>query len=91
MIAAKAVDLIFGELGLRLFAGDEYGASGGVDFDGVPEGLGGCNEEEPAEHFDDVGIGVKIVIEEDDVEEGFVGYFDVFERLFESLGHLDLW
>lgn len=91
MIPAETVDLIFGELGLGLFAGDEDRAAGGVDFDSVPEGLGGGDEEEAAEHFDDVGIGVQIVIEENDVEERLVGDFDVFESLFESLSHPRSW
>jgi len=84
------VNLIAGEFSLGLFAGYKDGAAGGVDFNGVAKSLGGRNEEEPSQHFDDVNVSVMIVIKEDDVEEGVVGLIDVFQRFFESfeeVGH----
>ena len=56
----------------------------------MTKGLGGRDEEEASQHFDHVGVGMVIVIKEDDVEEGVVGLIDVFQRFFESfeeMGH----
>ena len=94
-VTAEGVDLIAGEFGLGAFAGDDDGAPGGIDFEGVAEGLGGGDEKEFAEHVDDIGVGVVIVIEEDDVEVGVLrrgagDLFDFFEG-FEEMGHPRLW
>jgi hypothetical protein len=67
-VAAEGVDLIAGEFGLRAFASDDDGAASGIDFEGVTEGPGGGDEEKFSEHFNDVGVRVVIVVEEDDVE-----------------------
>ena len=90
------MDLITGEFGLREFAGEDDGAAGGVVFGGGAGTLGVGDVEEAAEHFDDVGVGVVIVVEEDDVEQGLVGGVELVGELFflfqdlEVAGHLVL-
>src|ERR1039458_2744220 len=60
------VDLVAGEFGLAKLAGDERGASGAVLLLGVAVGLVEGEDEDFLQHFDDVIIGVIVVIEEDD-------------------------
>lgn len=60
------MDLIAGVFGLAEFAGDEDGAAGAVYFFGVPVGLVEGENEDLLQHFDDVIVGVIVVIEEDD-------------------------
>lgn len=86
------MDLIAGEFGLGKFAGEDDGAAGGINFNGVAEALRGGDEEEAAEHFDDVEVGMVIVVEQDHIEERFEGevvaLIDIVEG-FHRIGHLD--
>lgn len=75
------MDLVTGEFGLGKFAGEDDGAAGGIDFGGVAGAFAGRDVEEAAEHLDDVGIGVVVVVEEDDVEEGLVGGVELVGEL----------
>jgi hypothetical protein len=68
-IGAIALNLIAAELGLIAFASHDDGAAGGVDFDRVAISDLGRHHEYLAEHFDDVIVGVIVVIEQDDVEQ----------------------
>jgi hypothetical protein len=91
------VDLVTGEFGLGEFAGEDDGAAGGIDFGGMAGAFGGRDVEEAAEHLYDVGIGVVVVVEEDDVKEGLVGGVELIGELlflFQDLEvavHLFLW
>jgi hypothetical protein len=63
------MDLVACEFGVRSLAGDDDGAAFGVDFDGVLIGGFERQEEERSEHFNNVVIGVVVIIEQDDVVE----------------------
>ena len=71
------VDLVL--VGFALFSGGgfEDDAALGVDDAGEGPGFFGAVAEDGAEHFDDVLVGVLVVVEEDEVVEGGeVGLFD---------------
>src|ERR1039457_4415944 len=64
-VGAIGAGLVAGEFGLAQLAGDEHGASGAIHFLGVAVGLVEGEDEDFLEHFDDVIIGMIVVIEED--------------------------
>ena len=63
------MDLVAREFGMRTLASDHDGAAFGVDLDGVLIGGFDGQEKQGAQHFDDVVIGVIVVVQQDDVVE----------------------
>jgi len=68
-VGAVGMNLIAAEVGLLTLAGHDDGAAGVVDLYGVIEGLAGGHDEELLKHFDDVFVGMVVVVEENDVEK----------------------
>jgi hypothetical protein len=65
------MDLIAREFGVRPLTGNHDGAPLGVYFDGMMIGGFKRQKEQCAEHFDDVIVGVIVVVKQDDVVERF--------------------
>ena len=63
------MNLIAAEFGLIAFASHDYGAARGVHLDRMAIGDLGRHHKDLAEHFDDVIVGVVVVVEQDDVEQ----------------------
>jgi hypothetical protein len=62
------MNLVAGELCLRLLAGDNDGFSGSVDLNGVPERCLFGEHKQRLKHFDYVLVGVFVVVKQNDMK-----------------------
>ncbi len=74
-VGAIGVDLVPAELGLFKLAGYDDGAPRGVHFHGSIQGRFGRQNEQLAEHFDDVVVRMFVIVEQNHVKERRKAFF----------------
>jgi hypothetical protein len=86
------MNLVAGEFSFWALTGDYDSAAGAIDFDGVLQCHFEREKEEFLEHFDDVIVGVFVIVKEDDMVKPamlfLLGFLNFGPEVRESKGAL---